>query len=68
MEELKLNIEAIRTQMKLTRLEMAGRLGISVDRYNRLANGESKMLATELVCLHRISGVPYENIDVPEKS
>lgn len=64
MEEIKLNIEAIRSQLNLPRSEMAARLGISLDRYNRLASGESKMLATELVRLHDISGVPYENIKI----
>ena len=63
MTELKLTIEAIRVNMKLTRAEMAEKLGINIDRYNRLANGESKMLATELQTLHDISGIPHENID-----
>lgn len=56
------NIESIRTNMGITRAEMADRMDITLDRYNRLANGESKMLAVELVKLHEISGVPYENI------
>jgi hypothetical protein len=43
---------------------MAELLNVNVDRYNRLATGESKMLATELIQLHAVSGVPYENIDV----
>lgn len=64
MEEIKLNIEAIRMQMGITRAEMATKLDVSLDRYNRLANGDSKMLATELILLHKISGVPYENIRV----
>jgi transcriptional regulator with XRE-family HTH domain len=60
----KMNIEAIRVQLKLTRQEMAEKLGISLDRYNRLASGESKMLAVELVKIHDISEIPYENIEV----
>lgn len=64
MESLKLNLEAIRTNMGLTRSEMAEKLGVTADRYNRLANGESRMFATELIELHNISGVPYENISV----
>ena len=64
MEDIKLNIEAIRAQLKLTRSEMADRLSVSLDRYNRLASGESKMLAVELVRLHEASGVPYENIKI----
>lgn len=64
METLKLTLEAIRMNMGLTRSEMAEKMGISLDRYARLANGESRMLATELVGIHNISGVPYENIAV----
>ena len=65
MEEIKLNIEAIRAQMRKTRPQMAELLGITVDRYNRLASGESKMLASEMVKLNEVSHVPFENIDVP---
>ena len=63
MENIKLNMEAIRMQMKLTRPEFAERLGISLDRYNRLATGESKLYATEFVRLHEVSNVPLENIE-----
>ena len=62
MDKIKLNIESIRVNMGLNRQEMADRLGITLDRYNRLAIGDSKMLAVELTKLHEISGVPYENI------
>lgn len=62
---IQLNIEAIRALMKITRQEMAEKMGVTQDRYNRLASGESKMLATELIKLHEISDVPYESIDVP---
>lgn len=62
MENIKLNLESIRANMGLSRAEMAERMGITLDRYNRLANGESKMLATELAKIHEISGVPYDNI------
>ena len=55
MEGLQLDIEAIRVMDKL---------GVNLDRYNRLATGDTKMLATELITLHQISGVPYENITV----
>ncbi len=68
MEELKLTIEAIRLQLKLTRAELAASLGISLDRYNRIVSGESKMLASELVLLHQVSGIPYEMIEVPSVS
>lgn len=62
MEKLKLTIEAIRVQMNLTRSEMAEKIGVNIDRYNRLANGESKMLATEFIAVHDLSGIPWENI------
>ena len=64
MEGLQLDIEAIRVMMKLSRKEMADKLGVNLDRYNRLATGDTKMLATELITLHQISGVSYENITV----
>lgn len=64
MKDTKQNLESIRTNMGITRSEMAKRMGITLDRYNRLANGESKMLAVELAKIHEISGVPYENIRI----
>lgn len=67
MDTVKLNIEAIRVNMKLTRPEMAERMNVNLDRYNRLATGESKMLATELARLHEISNVPWESIDFLNK-
>ena len=66
MPEIKMTLEAIRNNLGFTRPEMAERLQISTDRYNRLVNGESKMLATELVRLHKISGYPIEIIVIPE--
>lgn len=66
MDSIKLNIEAIRAVMGVSRSEMATLMNINADRYNRLASNESKMLATELIQLHNISGVPYENISVPD--
>ena len=67
METVKLTIEAIRVNMKLTRPEMAEKMNVNIDRYNRLATGESKMLATELARLHEISNVPWESIDYLNK-
>ena len=58
------SLEVIRVTMDLPKREMARRLGISLDRYNRLVTGESKMLATEMITLHKISGVPYEEISI----
>lgn len=63
MDSVKLNIEAIRVNMKVTRPEMADLMNINLDRYNRLATGESKMLACEMARLHEISNIPYESID-----
>lgn len=62
MTEVKLNIETIRVMLNISRSEMAERIGINIDRYNRLASGESKMLATEFCKLQEISGLPYESI------
>ena len=64
MENIKLSLEAIRVNMGIDRKEMAEKLNIKLDRYNRLASGESKMYAAELIALHQISGMPYELIDV----
>lgn len=66
MSEIKMTLEAIRNNLGLTRAEMAEKLSITTDRYNRLVSGESKMLAIELIRLHQISGYPYEIIVVPE--
>lgn len=62
MDKVKLSLEAIRTMMSLSRAEMAEKIGINQDRYNRLASGESRMLATEFIRLQEISGLPYEVI------
>lgn len=62
--KIQLTLEAIRVKLGKTRAEMADELGITLDRYNRLANGESRMFATELVRLGEISGIPYQNIEV----
>ena len=62
MDKVKLNIESIRTMMSLSRAEMAEKIGVNKDRYNRLASGESKMLATEFVKLHEVSGLPFDVI------
>ena len=48
----KFTIEAIRVNSGKTREETAKLLGISLDRYNRLASGESKLLATEFIAIH----------------
>lgn len=58
----KLKLEAIRTQLGYTRQTMAEKMHISLDRYNRLATGESKMLATEFCAIHAVSGFDYEKI------
>jgi transcriptional regulator with XRE-family HTH domain len=63
----KLTIEAIRVNAGLTRQEAAEALGIPLDRYNRIANGDSKLLATEFVGIHQTFGIPYEKIMIPSK-
>jgi transcriptional regulator with XRE-family HTH domain len=62
MADEQLKLEAIRMQLGLSRKQMADRMHISLDRYNRLANGESKLLATEFIEIHRLSGLDYERI------
>lgn len=66
MDNVKLNLGAIRANMNLSRSEMASLLGMTTDRYTRLENGESRMFATELYRLHEVSKVPYENIALPD--
>ena len=66
MTDIKMNVEAIRVQMGISKPDMAECLKVNADRYNRLASGESKMLAAELIRLHKLSGLPVENIDVRE--
>lgn len=62
----KLTLEAIRINAGKSREETAKLLGISLDRYNRIANGNSKLLATEFVEIHRKFNVPYEQIAIPK--
>ena len=62
MADEQLKLEAIRMQLGLSRKQMADRMHISLDRYNRLANGESKLLATVFIEIHRLSGLDYERI------
>ena len=62
MDKVKLNIESVRSMMNLSRAELAEKIGINLDRYNRLATGESKMLATELIAISEVSGLPMELI------
>lgn len=65
---MKLTIEAIRVLQNMTRSEFADKLGITADRYNRLASGESKMLATEMITLHDVTGIDWDMIDpVPNR-
>ena len=64
MESMKWTMEAIRVRMDKTRAEMAEAMDITLDRYNRLVSGESRMFALELIKLHEISKVPYSEIEV----
>ncbi len=58
----KLTIEAIRVNHHLSRNEMAEKLGMNLDRYTRIVNGKTKLLATELISIHELFNIPYENI------
>lgn len=60
----KIYIEAIRINAGKSREETAKLLGISVDRYNRIATGSSKMLAVEFIAIHKVFNIPYETIAV----
>ena len=60
----KFTIEAIRVNSGKTREETAKLLGISLDRYNRLASGESKLLATEFIAIREKFNIPYEKIAI----
>ena len=62
----KLTLEAIRVNAGKSREEAARMLGVSLDRYNRIVNGDSKLLATEFVEIHKKFNVPYEQIAIPK--
>ncbi len=59
-----LTIEAIRVNKGISREEAANLLGMSIDRYNRIANGQSKLLATEFIRIHEVFDIPYEMIAI----
>ena len=59
-------LAAIRVNKGLTVEAMADLIGVSVDRWRRVESGETKMLATELINFHKVTGVPYEYINVPQ--
>ena len=48
----KLSLEALRVNAGISRGEAAKLIGVSLDRYNRLASGESKLLAVEFIKIH----------------
>ena len=60
----KFSLAAIRVNKRMSVEEMANALGISADRLRRLENGETKMLAEELIEFHRITGAEYDVIDL----
>lgn len=60
----KITIEAIRVNNNLTREQFANMIGISLDRYNRIVQGKSKLLATELVKIHEVFNIPLEQINI----
>lgn len=61
----KYSIEAIRVNNGKTREEMAELLGITLGRYHRIVSNRSKILATELIKIHEIFDIPYEQISIP---
>ena len=60
----KITIEAIRVNNNLTREQFANMIGISLDRYNRIVQGKSKLLATELIKIHEVFSIPLEQINI----
>ena len=68
MDEIKLSLEAIRINKGLSRPEMANGIGVTIDRYNRLVNFETKMLATELINTVNFTGIPYDKIQVVKET
>ena len=63
-EDIKFTLEMIRLNLGKSRQEMADLLEISLDRYNRLVAGDSRMLAIELIKLMDISNLKAENIKI----
>lgn len=57
-----MTIETIRTDLNMTRQQLAEKLGMSEKRYNRLAKGTAKIYASEFIELHILSGIPYEKL------
>lgn len=60
----KLSLEALRVNAGISREKAAKLIGVSLDRYNRLASGESKLLAVEFIKIHEIYNVAYERIEI----
>lgn len=60
----KVNIEMIRIVKGLSRQQTAHLLDISIDRYNAIINGKSKMLVNEFVMIHEKFNIPFENIAI----
>lgn len=63
-EDIKFTLEMIRLNLGKSRQEMADLLEVSLDRYNRLVAGDSRMLAIELIKLMDISNLKAENIKI----
>lgn len=60
----KLSLEALRVNAGISREEAAKLIGVSLDRYNRLASGKSKLLAVEFIKIHEIYNIAYERIEI----
>lgn len=59
-----LTLAAIRVNKQMSTEEMAKAMNVSADRWRRLESGETKMTALEFIEFHKLTGVPYENINL----
>lgn len=57
-------LASIRVNKQMSVEEMAEAMDCTVDRWRRLETGETKMLATELIRFHKITGIDYESINL----
>ena len=63
MEPVKMTIEAIRVQMKMTQEELAEKLGISTSTYIQKVKKRAEWKGSELNKIKHLSGVSLDHID-----
>ena len=63
MDKHTINIEAVRGQLMLTKEQLAKKLGISVNSYDKRIRKEVEWKASEVHKLSEWSGIPVELID-----